>query len=399
VSPPGFQAEYFERLGEIHDRGDDGMREQPGTAVSVREVGEGASILDVRGELSAVSENALLDAYSAAAREGIKAIILNAASLERLDGSGLTLLVRLSAWASEAGQRLGVYGLGERCLRLFRELGLDSVMDFYPSAAAALQALGITSDSSHLEGTPGAQTLAGETCPAENWTGPLGRAHIGPVPQGALNLNVAGRKIRSPMNGFGQLWHKTYRMRLSGVSAEPRQVVDLCKERLSDFWPSRNRLTLPPPGIVPGAVGFIKLRLPGGVPLATGIRVLHVAETSFTFVTLSGHMEAGWITFGAYTEEGTTVVQVESLARTGDPLYEIGFVLLGHGEQEKFWRSTLEALAKHYHVPARVKVLKSCLDPARRWGEADNIVNNAAARTGLHLAATLVGKMLRPRNR
>ena len=32
---------------------------------------------------------------------------------------------------------------------------------------------------------------------------------VGRVPTGALNLNVEGRQLLGPLQGFGQLWQKT----------------------------------------------------------------------------------------------------------------------------------------------------------------------------------------------
>ncbi len=36
-----------------------------------------------------------------------------------------------------------------------------------------------------------------------------------------MNLNVEGRQPASPLQGFGQMWQKTFKMRLSGVDMTP----------------------------------------------------------------------------------------------------------------------------------------------------------------------------------
>ena len=46
---------------------------------------------------------------------------------------------------------------------------------------------------------------------------PSSRLEVGAVPAGAINLNVAGRRLAGPVQGFGQLWQKTYRVRLHGA--------------------------------------------------------------------------------------------------------------------------------------------------------------------------------------
>ena len=40
---------------------------------------------------------------------------------------------------------------------------------------------------------------------------------VGRMPTGALNLNVEGRRSMSPLQGFGQMWQKTFRVRLKDV--------------------------------------------------------------------------------------------------------------------------------------------------------------------------------------
>jgi hypothetical protein len=310
-----------------------------------------------------------------------------------MDGSGLSLLVVFSTWTERKGQRLTAYGLSPRCRRIFEELGLASRMRVYSTEAAAIRA-GRAAD----EPSPGA-ARPGEACPAANWASHLGRAHLPQVPKGFSGLNVDGREICGPMDGFGQLLRKVYTVRLTGSEVSPVEVIRLCKERLGDFWPRGNRLHVPISGIEPGAVGLIELTLPGGVPLATGMRVLHAGETSFTFVTVAGHLEAGWICFSAYQAEASTTIEVASLARTSDPLYELGFTLFGHSEQEKFWRTTLENVAEHYGVSALARVTKDCLNSRRHWSKAGNLLQNAATRTGLSLAAALLSKAVAPRQR
>lgn len=148
-----------------------------------------------------------------------------------------------------------------------------------------------------------------------------------------------------------------------------------------------------PPGVVPGAVGFIELRLPGGAPLTTGVRVLHADAASFTFGTLAGHLAAGWITFTALPDAGGTLAQVRSLARTADPLFDVGFTLFGHREQEAFWRDTLAALAARFDARPAVSVQTDCVDPGRQWEAVTNLWENAGIRTGLAVAAGLASRL------
>jgi anti-anti-sigma factor len=361
--------------------------------ISIRDSESGVTVLDLAGRLTGRAENPLLDAHIRVSSQRARTVVLNFAGLEVMDGGGLSLLVVFSTWTDRKGQRLTAYGLSTRCRRIFEELGLGSRIRVYSTEAAAVRS-GRAAD----EPSPGAAG-SGEACPAANWASHLGRAHLPPVPEGFSGLNVDGREICGPMDGFGQLLHKVYTVRLTGSEVSPAEVIQLCKEQLGDFWPRGNRLHVPAPGIEPGAVGLIELTLPGGVPLATGIRVLHAGKTSFTFVTLAGHLEAGWICFSAYKKQACTTLEVASLARTSDPIYELGFSLFGHSQQERFWRTTLENVAEHFGVSALARVTKDCLNSRRHWGKAGNLLQNAATRTGLSLAASLLSKAFAPRNR
>jgi anti-anti-sigma factor len=355
-------------------------------------------MLELAGELTGEAEKRLTDALASALQGGASAIVLDFGGLDRIDGGGFALLVGLGVRVSRQQKRLLAFGLSPRCRALFEEFGLGAAISFHPSREKALRGAG----SRHPAGAGGEasrQDADREACPAAHWAGPMGRAHVPSLSGRESRLNVEGHRIRGPLDGFGQLWQKRYTVRLAGAGVTPAEVVQLCAERLNDFWPPGNRVHFPPPGVVPGAVGFIELHLPGGVPLRTGMRVLHAAESSFTFVSLSGHMEAGIITFSAREENGCTVFQVQSLARTGDPLYEIGFALFGHAEQERFWRMTLEALARHYKVPPLVRISRTCLDERRQWAAVGNVMANAAARTSLTLGASLLSRLLSPGKR
>src|SRR5215472_14633418 len=93
---------------------------------------------------------------------------------------------------------------------------------------------------------------------------------IGNVPAGALNLNVDGRQITGPLQGFGQMWQKTYRVSLKGVTVEPTTVIANWKEHFAEFWPSNSRFFGPITGIAPGEIALLNLNI-SGMPLSTGV--------------------------------------------------------------------------------------------------------------------------------
>jgi hypothetical protein len=200
-----------------------------------------------------------------------------------------------------------------------------------------------------------------------------------------LNLNVEGRQGLSPLQGFGQMWQKMYRVRLPGINVDPAEVIKAWKEHFSQFWPKGSRFHAPLTGIAPGEVALLHLA-PGGMSFSTGVMVLYADDESFTLMTPQGHVFAGWITFSAYVDEDDTctVAQAQLLIRASDPLYELGMLFGGSKAEDKFWIHTLTALAAYFKVEGQVEKQIICLDPKRQWSEARNIWHNAALRTFLY---------------
>ena len=166
------------------------------------------------------------------------------------------------------------------------------------------------------------------------------------VPAGARNL-VEGARLIGPLQGFGKMWQKTYRVRLAGASIDPTDVVREWKARFPDFWPRGNQFHAPLTGIAPGEVALIRASVAGGIKLSTGVMVLYADEEAFTLMTPQGHLFAGWITFSSHRDEDGTVAQTQVLMRAQDPLSELGLALGGHRQEDRFWQRTLANLAAH----------------------------------------------------
>jgi len=218
---------------------------------------------------------------------------------------------------------------------------------------------------------------------AENWAKPVSKLHVEDVPAGAKNL-VEGKQLVGPIQGFGKLWQKTYRVRLDPAVGTPTDVIRTWKERFPSFWPKGNQFYAPLTGINPGEVALIRASVAGGIKLSTGVMVLYADDESFTLMTPQGHMFAGWITFSAAEDGGATVAQAQVLMRAQDPLSELGLSLGGHRQEDRFWEQTLANLAAHFGVEAPVETQVVCVDRKRQWSKAGNIRNSAAIRNGFH---------------
>ena len=75
--------------------------------------------------------------------------------------------------------------------------------------------------------------------------------------RGAAGINVGGRRLAGPVQGFGRMWQKTYRVALPGEGAGPADLIAVWKERFAEFWPERNTFYAPLTGIAPGEVALL----------------------------------------------------------------------------------------------------------------------------------------------
>ena len=221
------------------------------------------------------------------------------------------------------------------------------------------------------------------------------RLTVGAMPQEAVNLNVEGRQVFGPLQGFGQLWKKTFHVRMAGSpDVTPTELIRVWKAEFSHFWPPGQRFYASRRGIVPGEVALLNLR--AGLPLETGMLVLYADDESFTLMTPQGHMYASWITFSAYQDDTAySVAQVQMLLRAGDPLFELIMRSGGFRFEDRVWQHTLRALARRFDVDGDVQTEEVCLDQRVQWAYVPNVWYNDGIRTALYTAATPVRWLLR----
>ena len=221
--------------------------------------------------------------------------------------------------------------------------------------------------------------------PVDGWAPPMERLARPDAPDGAININVGGRRVAGPIQGFGRLWKKTYRVAI-GVQVEPVEVVATWRRDFATFWPPGSRFYAPLTGLDPGEVALLNLTMPGGLKLSTGVLVLYADDEGFTLMTPEGHQFAGWITFSAFADALTgTTAQAQVLMRSSDPLYEIGMALGGHRIEDKFWGATLSALAASFGVVEPVvDAHAECVDKRRQWRRVGNVRQNSAVRSGVY---------------
>ena len=211
---------------------------------------------------------------------------------------------------------------------------------------------------------------------AEHWARYVETLKVTGLLEGAGH-NVEGRRPVGPLQGFGKMWQKTFRVRLEGASAPPAEVVRIWRERFPEISGFGRGFSVPSGGLVPGAVAL----LGGGL---TGVMVLYADEESFTYMTPEGHPFSGWITFSAHADEdGTTVAQALLLIRANDPVYE-AMMAVGLNRAENIqWQGTLRRVAAHFGARGEVETHVVCVDPKRQWRHYKNVRHNALVLSAL----------------
>jgi hypothetical protein len=216
-----------------------------------------------------------------------------------------------------------------------------------------------------------------------NWAKPVDRLSATGV-AGAKDDAVSGKRVSGPLQGFGQLWQKTFKAPLTGSSLTPEAVVAIWKEGFPTFWPKGQRFYAPLSGIKPGEVALLEIAPVPGAPvkLSTGVMVLYADDESFTFMTPEGHTLSAWITFSAYRDADVTIIQAQALERPSDPFDELAYMLGGNRMNNSFWRQTLENLARHVGVAEPVVETQIvCIDKNRQWRHVGNLRNSATVRS------------------
>jgi anti-sigma B factor antagonist len=99
-----------------------------------------ASIVDIRGDVTAGSEETLMSAYDEAG--DAKAIVLNFTELSYMNSGGIGLLVTLLVRVNRRGQKLLAFGLSEHYAQIFELTRLDEAVGIHATESDALAAAG-----------------------------------------------------------------------------------------------------------------------------------------------------------------------------------------------------------------------------------------------------------------
>lgn len=108
--------------------------------LTVRPINPRASVVDIKGDVTAAAETALMDAYTQATAAGAHTLILNFSGLDYMNSSGIGLLVTLLVRTNRQKQKLLACGLSDHYQQIFELTRLNEAIGIYPNEADALAA-------------------------------------------------------------------------------------------------------------------------------------------------------------------------------------------------------------------------------------------------------------------
>jgi hypothetical protein len=146
--------------------------------------------------------------------------------------------------------------------------------------------------------------------------------------------------------GVGPLYQRDYWAIIDGCRLHPTEIIDDLTRRFCQYPPPELVVFTRPEGAqYPLRVGDeleVVIRAAG----TSRVRVVARDAQSLTLATLSGHPEAGRITFGAYRNDaGEVVFHIRSRARSSSQARFYGFLAAGEPMQTNTWTDFVVAVA------------------------------------------------------
>lgn len=159
-----------------------------------------------------------------------------------------------------------------------------------------------------------------------------------------LPEGIAQTEWQGPEAGVGPLFHRAYRVRISGARCTGDALMTRITADLNVAAPTqlaRFFKVYGERGTVAVGDEFV-VRMPG--PWDGPVRVVERTPTSFRFITLEGHLEAGQIEFRAAADGEELTFSIESWARSADWLSNLLYHRLRMAKEVQLhmWTSFLE---------------------------------------------------------
>ena len=343
--------------------------------MQIKSINDDTSVLILENELNFTTEATLLNLISDTAQSNVNILILDFSNVDHFNSDGDASLVKGCIIARNSNITLYSFGLSERYQGIFQLTGL--VNNILPIKAGQ-NSTRFRSDNEYkqleeMNESKGIQDSKG-------WSTLNSKLTVSDHRPNAININVNNRRVLGPLQGFGPLWEKEYKLQITNSPISFKELMSKFRSSFITLQPKQNVFYPSSKGIEAGETVLIDSSTPGGV-VSTGVHILYADDVSFSFITPQGHPEAGWITFSANENDEKIEIKIRSLASASDPFFELAFRIAGSNFQETIWKTVLVNMAKSINVDDTVIITKTKIDNKLHWKAIQNLWFNAQLRS------------------
>lgn len=182
------------------------------------------------------------------------------------------------------------------------------------------------------------------------------------LPPATLPDDIANKgELQLLSDGFGKLYYRRYSIDISSPDMDAAALMGKIRRDINTFTPTDlahfKKIKGADDDLRVGDEFFIRITGPWNA----WVRTISVTDTSFTFVTLKGHLEAGEIHFEVMphpTEPDCLRFQIQSWARSRDSIIGFFYSTLGVAQiaQTGMWVTFAERVAQASGGEAEAKV-------------------------------------------
>ena len=346
-----------------------------GDVMEMKSLNSDTAVVSLTGEMNFLTEEKLLNLISDTAQTNVKHLILDFSGVDHFNSDGAATLVKTCIIARSNKISLHSFGLSDRYQEIFQLTGL--INDILPiqSGQNSTRFLSdnIYKQLKEMNESRGARDNKG-------WSTLKSKLIVSDNRPNAININVNNRTVLGPLQGFGSVLEKEYKLQIPNSQLSAQELMSKFRSSFITLQPPQNVFYPSSKGIEAGETVLIDSSTPGGV-VSTGVHILFSDDVSFSFITPQGHPEAGWITFSASEKDEKIEIKIRGLASASDPFFELAFRLAGSKFQERIWKTVLANMAKSINVDDNIILTKKIIDKKLHWKAVRNLWFNAQLRS------------------
>jgi anti-anti-sigma factor len=108
------------------------------TEIALETVGD-VTLFDIKGDVTALSEPFLDDAYKKALDQGVGKILLRFNKDAYINSGGIALLIQILAETKKNNQKAGITGLSDHFKKIFKMVGITKFAKIYDTVEQAIK--------------------------------------------------------------------------------------------------------------------------------------------------------------------------------------------------------------------------------------------------------------------